>query len=105
MPPRNTLRDDDNVQQPIDGDVVVETETHKFKRILDSDGNIRHILTDSHSSRPDENGVYRDISSEDILTDRFGNPFPKDLRKAMLSHTGLPIESPEKMASCTSRLH
>jgi len=58
------------------------------------------------SSCPDENGVYVDTETYDLVTDASGTVMPSDPAKVTaFSHSGLVIMTPGEAAVCTSGLH
>ncbi len=105
MPPRNSLREDNQSQDPMEGDEIINVRSQRVARIVGPDGNIQEVLMGSKISRPDVDGSYIDTELVNIQTDNAGNPLPDDPRTVIFSHSGLYITSPEQLASCTSRFH
>ena len=105
MPPRNSLREDNQPQDPIEGDEIINVRSQRVARIVSPDGIVQEVLMGSKLSVPGENGTYVDTELVNIQTDGVGNPLPDDPRKVTFSHSGLYITSPDQFASCTSRFH
>lgn len=105
MPPRNSLRSDNNIQDPIDGDEIINSTVRRVVRITDGNGNVRDLVVGGHTSALGENGEYADTELIGIQTDRAGNLLPEDPHALTLSHSGLFIKNNDQRTSCTSWFH
>ena len=105
MPNENPFHEE-NPTQEVRGDEVVNVRSQRIIRIQHSDGNMQEIPVSIRDSRPDGNGGFVDIELDTLITDHSGNVMPQDPHDMpAISHTGLYIDSPEKMGACTSWLH
>ena len=108
MPKRNPLRENGGLppREQVKGEDIINTRTQRMVRLTGPDGDVQEIVMDAHDSRPDQNGGYIDSEFINLQTDVAGKILPKDPHEiTALSHTGLYIDSPEKLAICSSIFH
>lgn len=105
MPPRNSLKDNDQPVEQIKGKTITNVRRERVIQISDQDGAIRQFVMDVADSRPNQDGTYSDSELINVPTDRAGNPLPADPRSVIVSHSGLYIPSEAQRAVCSSWLH
>lgn len=104
MPNQNPFHEE-NAPREARGDQFSNLRTTKFVRILGPDGSIlSETPVRTWESRPDQDGNYIESEGYNIQTDRAGNIVSQD-GVVGISHTGLVIDTPEKIGNCTSWLH
>jgi len=104
--PRNPLRGEGQPREPMSADQFINQKVTQNMRVHRPDGTIEEVPVSESSSCPDENGVYVDTGTHDVVTDASGTVVPSDpARITAFSHSGLVITTPGEAAVCTSGLH
>ena len=103
---RNPLRGEGPPRDPMSADQFNNQRVARRMRVHLPDGTVQEFLVTESSSCPDENGVYVDTGTHDVVTDASGTVVPSDpARLTAYSHSGLVITTPGEAAVCTSSLH
>jgi len=105
MPPRNPLREENQPQEITKGDHIDNMSTRRYAQLELPDGRVEQVFLSAHASRLNENGQFEETDMMGVRFDHAGNPLPEDPRSTILSHSGLYIDSLERLAVCTSPLH
>ena len=105
MAPKNPLKEDDKPQELSDGKTILGTRNQAKKRVILPDGRTLEFVVNENSWRMGDDGVYENAETTPTLIDPSG--YTTDFNSGFLcvSMTGVPITSPERLATCTSFFH